>query len=58
MSMLDAACRVPPSKLIVANEPLDPLAIGRARQDIKPGFATRLMAKLKAAKARKTNEAG
>ncbi|MFT6786615.1 MAG: bifunctional UDP-N-acetylglucosamine pyrophosphorylase/glucosamine-1-phosphate N-acetyltransferase, partial [Dinoroseobacter sp.] len=44
--------------VITSDVPEGALAIGRARQDIKPGFATRLMAKLKAAKARKTNEAG
>lgn len=44
--------------VITSDVPEGALAIGRARQDIKPGFATRLMAKLKAAKARKINEAG
>ncbi len=44
--------------VITADVPDGALALGRARQETKPGFATRLMAKLKAAKARKTKDAG
>ena len=44
--------------VITRDVPPDALALGRARQETKPGFAKRLMDKLRAAKARKANEQG
>ncbi|MEM9852160.1 MAG: bifunctional UDP-N-acetylglucosamine diphosphorylase/glucosamine-1-phosphate N-acetyltransferase GlmU, partial [Pseudomonadota bacterium] len=40
--------------VITSDVPDGALALGRARQETKPGLATRLMAKLRAAKAAKT----
>ncbi len=41
--------------VITRDVPDEALALARARQETKPGFAKRLMEKLRAAKARKTN---
>ncbi len=43
--------------VITSNVPDGALALGRARQEIKPGFARRMFDRLKAAKARKQKEA-
>ena len=42
--------------VITADVPEGALALGRARQENKPGFATRLMSKLKATKAKKSSK--
>lgn len=44
--------------VITSDVPAGALALGRAKQVTKEGFATRMMAKLRAAKARKTKDAG